>query len=57
MMPAVGDSPTFISALADVVLRSMNETNHSFARQEQSPDIAACILCDLCARLCRSSAK
>ena len=25
MMPAVGDSPTFIGALADVVLRSLNE--------------------------------
>jgi ferrochelatase len=25
MMPAVGDSPTFISALADVVLRSLNQ--------------------------------
>jgi protoporphyrin/coproporphyrin ferrochelatase len=27
MMPAVGDSPTFISALADVVLRSLNENS------------------------------
>jgi ferrochelatase len=26
MMPAVGDSPTFISALADVVLRSLSDT-------------------------------
>jgi ferrochelatase len=26
MMPAVGDSPTFISALADIVLRSLNDT-------------------------------
>jgi protoporphyrin/coproporphyrin ferrochelatase len=26
MMPAVGDSPTFIAALADVVLRSLDET-------------------------------
>ncbi len=26
MMPAVGDSPTFISALADLVLRSIGET-------------------------------
>jgi ferrochelatase len=27
MMPAVGDSPTFISALADVVLRSMRDSS------------------------------
>ena len=27
MMPAVGDSPTFVAALADVVLRSLNESN------------------------------
>jgi ferrochelatase len=27
MMPAVGDSPTFISALVDVVLRSLNQTS------------------------------
>jgi len=25
MMPAVGDSPTFIAALADVVLRSLSD--------------------------------
>jgi ferrochelatase len=27
MMPAVGDSPTFISALADVVLRSLGDSS------------------------------